>query len=168
MSSVKNWALLQIIQFCSILARIHQFSMIWLSEKPGRWRKMRSADSHHIFAVRYPYPTDNRGNILFSIALFGFEYDHPPWFTPIMTLNTFIFRLTLTPHNSKAAACWNTISWYVIMWPIYKQMHTRINSVEVLFNIYSFGKIARILTMSIMAKVVILRQMFLNRSGRYG
>ena len=36
------------------------------------------ADSHHIFAVRYPYPTDNRDNILFTIALFGFEYDHPP------------------------------------------------------------------------------------------
>ena len=41
------------------------------------------ADSHHIFAVRYPYPTDNRGNILFSIALFGFEYDHPPDLTPL-------------------------------------------------------------------------------------
>ena len=155
LSSWYNWYILRVI------VRENQAIL----ENLERWG---SADSHHIFAVRYPYPTDNRGNILFSIALFGFEYDHPPWFTPIMTLNTFIFRLTLTPHNSKAAACWNTISWYVIMWPIYKQMHTRINSVEVLFNIYSFGKITRILTMSIMAKVVILRQMFLNRSGRYG
>ena len=24
-----------------------------------------SADSHHIFAVRYPYPTYNHGNIIF-------------------------------------------------------------------------------------------------------
>ena len=36
-----------------------------------------SADSHHIFAVRYPYPTDYQGSILFSIALIGFEYDYP-------------------------------------------------------------------------------------------
>ena len=62
-----------------------------------------SADSHHIFAVRYP--TDNQGNILFSIALIGFQYDHPLLFTPILTLNMTIFRQTLTPHNSKAAAC---------------------------------------------------------------
>ena len=36
-----------------------------------------SADSDHSFAVRYPYPTDNQNNILFLIALIGFEYDHP-------------------------------------------------------------------------------------------
>ena len=41
-----------------------------------------SADSHHIFAVRYPYPTDTQGNIIFSIALIGFEYDHPPDLPP--------------------------------------------------------------------------------------
>ena len=37
-----------------------------------------TVDSHHIFAVRHPYPTDTQGSILFSIALIGFEYDHPP------------------------------------------------------------------------------------------
>ena len=43
---------------------------------------MGLADSHHIFAVRYPYPIDTQGNILFSITLIGFEYDYPPDLPP--------------------------------------------------------------------------------------
>ena len=48
--------------------------------QPGilkNFEKWGSVDSHHIFAVRYPYPTDNHGNIIFSIVLNGFECDHP-------------------------------------------------------------------------------------------
>ena len=44
-----------------------------------RWE---SVDSHHIFSVRYPYPTDNHGNIIFSTAVNGFECGHPPELPP--------------------------------------------------------------------------------------
>ena len=47
-------------------------------------------------------------------------------------------------------------------------MHIKLIIVKVLFNINSFAKRARILTLWNTAKVDILRQMFLNRSGRYG
>ena len=59
-----------------------KFLRVIVRENQADDERWGSADSHHIFAVRYPYPIDSQGNILFSIALIGFEYDHPPDLPP--------------------------------------------------------------------------------------
>ena len=66
-----------------VMERLRQYNdtthlRVIVRENQADDERWGSADSDHIFAVRYPYPTDNQGNILFSIALIGFEYDHPP------------------------------------------------------------------------------------------